>query len=217
MSKPLQKFWDLKLKSVKKALEGNGFTCHVVADRDAARRLLLEELVPGIKPESVAFGGSMTVVDSGVYQAVKDTPGLTVLDTYDLTPSPEERIEIRRQALLTDLFITSTNALTEDGVLVNLDGSGNRVAALCFGPRNVVVLAGRNKIAGDAQQAMDRVKTLAAPANAIRLSKKTPCVKTGHCHDCDSPERICSVWTLTEKSFPKGRITVILINEDLGF
>ncbi len=217
MGTPLQTFWDLKLKAVKKALEANGFSCHLAADKDKARTLLLKKILPALSPASVAFGGSATVVDSGVFQAVKDLKGITVLDTYDTTPSMEERIERRRQALLTDLFITSTNALTEDGTLVNLDGTGNRVAALAFGPKHVVVLAGRNKIAADAQQAMDRIKGIAAPANAIRLSRKTPCVKTGHCHDCESPERICSVWSLTEKCFPKGRVTVVLINEDLGF
>jgi hypothetical protein len=115
------------------------------------------------------------------------------------------------------MFFTGTNALLETGVLVNLDMVGNRVAALTFGPRRVVVLAGRNKIVPDLEAAERRIKEYAAPINAVRLAKRTPCVKTFRCHDCRSPDRICNTWTITEKSFPKARITVVLINQDLGF
>lgn len=216
MSAPLNTYWKLRLAKVKKALEGNLFACHVVENQAQALELVTQEIIPGLKPASAAFGGSMAVVDSGLYAAIKALPGLTILDTYDMTPSPAERIELRRQALLADLLVTGTNAVTEEGVLVNLDGTGNRVAGLAFGPRNVVVLVGRNKIVADTQQAVDRVKTLAAPANAIRLKRKTPCVKTGLCHDCDSPDRICNVWAISEKSCPKGRIIVVLVNEDMG-
>ena len=94
---------------------------------------------------------------------------------------------------------------------------GNRVSAIVFGPRNVVILVGRNKIVADLNDAMIRVKLYAAPVNAMRLDKKVPCVKTGECEDCKSPDRICNAWSIVEKSFPKGRIKVILINEDLGF
>ena len=94
--------------------------------------------------------------------------------------------------------------------------TGNRVAGITFGPRNVIILAGRNKVVPDLEDAMLRVKNYAAPANAMRLDKKTPCVKTSICEECRSPERICNTWTITEKSFPKGRIKVVLINEDLG-
>jgi hypothetical protein len=130
---------------------------------------------------------------------------------------PDEMIELRRKSLLVDLFITGTNALTETGKLVNLDMIGNRVAAIAFGPKSVVILAGRNKIVPDIEEATFRVKNYAAPVNAMRLDKKTPCAETSFCHDCKSPDRICNSWTIVEKSFPKGRIKVILINEDLGF
>ena len=125
-------------------------------------------------------------------------------------------LERRRQALLADLFITGANAITEKGQLVNLDMYGNRVAGLTFGPKHVIVMAGRNKIVPDLQAAMNRIKAIAAPANTMRLDKKTPCVKTGVCQECKSPDRICNVWTITEKSFPKGRIKVILIDDELG-
>jgi len=118
---------------------------------------------------------------------------------------------------MVDLFFTGTNAITEDGILVNLDMYGNRVAALTFGPKYVVVLSGRNKIVSDIDDAMFRIKDYAAPVNAMRLNKKTPCVETSRCQECNSPDRICNTWTITQKSFPKGRIKVILINDDLGF
>jgi hypothetical protein len=158
----------------------------------------------------------MTFVATGLYDLLKTRPDLDVIDTFDKTITPEQIVERRRQALLVDLFITGSNAITEQGTLVNLDMIGNRVAAITFGPKNVVVLAGRNKIAPDLEEALYRVKNQTAPTNAMRLDKRTPCVKTSYCEDCKSPDRICNHWTITEKSFPKGRIKVILINEVLG-
>ncbi|MCP4687236.1 MAG: lactate utilization protein, partial [Desulfobacterales bacterium] len=117
---------------------------------------------------------------------------------------------------LVDLFITGANAVTETGALVNLDMIGNRVGGITFGPGSVIIFAGRNKIVPDIKAAMHRIKNYAAPANAIRHKMKTPCAKTGRCMDCKSPGRICNVWTITQKSFPTGRIKVILINDDLG-
>jgi len=158
----------------------------------------------------------MTFTSTGIYDAVKGLPDLQVLDVFDKSLAPEKALELRRQALLVDLFISGTNAVIETGELVNLDMYGNRVAAITFGPKNVVVLVGRNKIVPDLDTAMFRVKNYVAPTNAMRLDKKTPCVKTSYCEDCNSPDRICNSWTITEKSFPKGRIKVVLINEDLG-
>ena len=106
--------------------------------------------------------------------------------------------------------------MTEEGQLVNLDMIGNRIGALTFGPKSVVVLVGRNKIVADVEEAMYRIKNFVAPANAMRLDMKTPCVKTSYCEECSSPKRICNTWTITEKSFPKGRVKVVLINEELG-
>jgi hypothetical protein len=125
-------------------------------------------------------------------------------------------LERRRQALLVDLFITGTNAITESGQLVNLDMIGNRIGALTFGPKWVIILVGRNKLVANLDDAMYRIKNYVAPANSMRLDKKTPCVKTSFCEACQSPDRICNTWTITEKSFPKGRVKVVLINEDLG-
>ncbi len=217
MDKPVDHFWQLRLDRLKKSLEGNNFETHVVPDRQAAKALTLDVLIPGCNPRSLAWGGSMTYVATGLYDALKSRTDLEIIDTYDKNKSAEELLESRRQALLADLFIAGTNAVTEHGHLVNLDMIGNRVAALAFGPRWVIVLVGRNKIVPDLGEAIDRVKGYAAPTNVMRLDKKTPCAKTGRCHDCDSPERICNHWAITEKSFPPKRIKVVLINEDLGF
>lgn len=217
MSDAINTYWELRLKEVAQALEDNKFDAIVAANSAEACKIIQDDIIPAVKPQSVSWGGSLSVVGSGVYAALKDCTDFQVLDTYDKSLSPEEMVERRRQALLVDLFITGTNAVTEDGWLVNLDMIGNRVGAINFGPRNVIIVVGRNKIVPGLEQAMDRIKDYVAPVNAMRLNKKTPCRKTGVCHDCSSPDRICNVWTITEKSFPKGRIRVVLVNEDLGF
>ncbi len=216
MSTPVDIYWRKRLVKVKEALEGNGFTVCLAEDGDAACRIVEQDILPAA-PASMSWGGSATVVGIGLYDRLKALPSIEIIDTYDKSASREEILERRRQALLVDLFVTGTNAVTEDGMLVNLDMIGNRVAALAYGPRRVIVLAGRNKIVAGLGEAMARIKEFAAPVNAIRLGRKTPCAATGRCQECKSPERICNVWAITEKSFPKGRITVVLINKDLGF
>lgn len=216
MDKPLQHYWQIRLNSVKEALESNHFEAFVVDSALAAKDLVQKEILPKTGAKKLSWGGSMTFRATGLYDALVKDGQYQVLDTYDSKLNREEVIERRRQALMTDLFITGANAVTEDGMLVNLDMIGNRVAAIAFGPQFVVILVGRNKIVPDLEEAISRVKNIAAPANAIRLDKKTPCVKTSYCEDCKTPERICNVWTITEKAYPKGRIKVVLINEDLG-
>jgi L-lactate utilization protein LutB len=216
MEKPVENYWRLHLQALKETLEKNNFEVFIVADAAAAKALVLEKILPAAAPRTVSWGGSMTFMGSGLYQALREAPGITAIDTADAKVAPEEKMARRRQALAVDLFFTGSNAVTERGQLVNLDMQGNRVAALTFGPRKVVVLVGRNKIVPDIQSAMARIKRYAAPANAMRLDMQTPCTKTGRCGDCRSPERICNTWTITEKSWPKGRVTIILINADLG-
>ncbi len=213
----IEKYWNTKLEKTKNNLEKNNFDAYIVQTEYNARELVINTLLPELKPSSVSFGGSMTVVESGIYDALKSMKDLKIVDTYDTSLPPGERIDRRRQSLLVDLYITGTNAVTEDGVLVNLDGVGNRVAAITFGPRNVIIVVGRNKIVPDIEAAMMRIKEYAAPVNAIRLSRKTPCVKTSECEDCSSPDRICNVWSIVEKSAPAKRIKVVLVNKDLGF
>jgi L-lactate utilization protein LutB len=201
---------------VKEALEANNFEVFLAADVGEARKMVKEQILPAVGAKSVSWGGSMTFLATGLYEEIKKMPGLEILDAFDRNKPAEEILETRRKSVLADLFITGTNALTEGGILVNLDMLGNRACSINFGPKHVLILVGRNKIVAELDDAMYRVKNYAAPLNAMRLDKKTPCVKTSYCEDCKSPDRICNVWTITEKSYPKGRIKVVLINQDLG-
>jgi L-lactate utilization protein LutB len=206
----------MRLADLKTALESNNFDVYLAENKEAACKTVLEDIIPKLNPQTISWGGSMTVIASGLYHQLRENPDLEVLDTLDKKVPAEEMMERRRQALLVDLFITGTNAITESGQLVNLDMTGNRIGALTFGPKWVILLVGRNKIVADLDEAMFRIKNYAAPVNSMRLDKKTPCVKTSYCQECKSPDRICNTWTITEKSFPKKRVKVVLINEDLG-
>jgi L-lactate utilization protein LutB len=213
---PRDAFYQLRLEAVAKKLRKNGFAVHLASSADEAKSIILGTLIPTLAPRSIAFGGSMSLVDTGIYAAIKAQTQAAIIDTLDRSIPPSDLYERRRQALLADLFLMGTNAVTEAGHLVNLDMLGNRVAALHFGPRNVIVLAGRNKLVPDVDAAQSRIKYLAAPANALRLAMPTPCTTTGKCAECASPQRICNVWTITERCYPEGRIHVVLTNADLG-
>jgi len=217
MDKPIENYWKLRLADAKTALQSNNFDVYLADDCDAAKKIVLEEIIPQLKAKSISWGGSQTFqAATGLYDHLKDQQEFEVLDTFDNKISSEEKMERRRQALLVDLFITGTNAITESGQLVNLDMIGNRIGGLTFGPKWVIILVGRNKLVANLDEAMYRVKNYVAPTNSMRLDKKTPCVKTSYCEECKSPDRICNTWTITEKSFPKGRVKVVLVNEDLG-
>lgn len=217
MEKPIDNYWQLRLEHLKTTLEKNNFEVYLASRPEETLRIVTEDILPVIKPASMSWGGSRTFVECGLYRQLRTMDGVSVLDTYDTTISDTEKMERRRQALLVDVFFTSTNAVTESGHLVNLDMIGNRIAALTFGPKFVVVLIGRNKIVPDLENAWDRIKNYAAPVNTMRLEKKTPCQATSFCQDCNSPDRICNTWTITEKAFPKHRVKIVLINADLGF
>jgi L-lactate utilization protein LutB len=216
MENPVDNYWRLRLAELQAVLEQNNFTVYQAGDAAEAAEVLQKRILPETAPKSISWGGSMTFVATGLYEALKSNESMEVIDTFDKNAPAAEVFERRRRALLADLFLTGTNAVTETGLLVNLDMFGNRIGALTFGPKNVVVFVGRNKVVPDVAEAMARIKNYVAPANAMRLDKKTPCVKTGFCEDCSSPDRICNTWTITEKSYPKGRIRLVLINQDLG-
>jgi L-lactate utilization protein LutB len=217
MDNPVAQHWNQRLECCKQALEGNGFDVFLADSPVQAGDIILHGILPKTSARTVSWGDSLTLHTTGVLDILKASPSFHVLETFDKTLPREEIIERRRHALLVDLFFTGTNAVTESGTLVNLDMIGNRVGAITFGPKHVVITVGRNKIVPDLGHAMDRIKNYAAPVNAIRHPNfKTPCIKTSRCMNCKSPDRICNVWTVTEKSFPKGRIKVVLINEDLG-
>ena len=217
MDKPIENYWKIRLTNLKETLEGNNFEVFVADSINEAKDIVLEKIIPKTEAKSVSWGGSVTFIATGLYQALKESGDMKVLDTYDKKLSPEEALERRRQSLLVDLYLTGTNAVTESGQLVNLDATGNRIGGITFGPKHVIILVGRNKITADLDEALFRVKNYAAPVNTMRLEKKTPCAKTSYCEECKSPDRICNTWTITEKSFPKGRVKVVLINDDLGF
>jgi LUD domain len=217
MDKPIENFNQLRLSDLKAALESNNFDVYLTENKLEASKTILEDIMPKISPKTISWGGSGTFTSSGLYDQLKTHPDLEVLDTFDKSIPFDEMIERRRQALLVDLFITGTNAVTETGQLVNLDMIGNRICALTFGPKWVIVMIGRNKIVADLDEAMFRIKNYVAPVNSMRLDKKTPCVKSSYCQECNGPDRICNTWTITEKSYPKDRVKVVLINEDLGF
>lgn len=217
MQNPAENYWKVRLTALKEELEKNNFEVFLVQNAAEAKELVLGTLLPQQAPKTVSWGGSMTLAATGIGPDLLANTSLTVINPYEQGIPPAEAYERRRQALLADFYLTGTNAITEDGHLVNLDMIGNRVGALNFGPRSVVVLIGRNKVVPDLENAMLRIKNFVAPVNVMRLDKKTPCLTTSVCQDCKSSDRICNVWTITEKSFPKHRIKVVLINEDLGF
>lgn len=217
MKNPVNTYWMHRLEQVKKNLESNNFEVFIADTPGDARDLVLDKIIPELNPKSVSWGGSMTYVATGLFHALKDAPDMEVLNTFDKSLPMEDQMALRRKSLLVDLYITGTNAVTESGQLVNLDMIGNRIGAITFGPRNVIIFVGRNKITCDLDDAMYRIKNYAAPVNSMNLDKKTPCRETGFCQDCKSPERICNTWSITEKCFPPKRVKVVLINEDLGF
>ena len=217
MDKPIENYWKIRLANLKEALKANNFEVFVADNTEDAKKVVLEQIIPRTGAKSVSWGGSLTLVSTGLYDALKGSTDMEVLDTYDKELSPEESFERRRQSLLVDLFLAGTNAVTESGQLVNLDMIGNRIGGITFGPKHAIILVGRNKITTDLEEAISRIKDYAAPVNTMRLDKKTPCAKTSYCEECKSPDRICNSWAITEKSFPKGRVKVVLINQDLGF
>ena len=177
-----------------------------------------DEIVAMIpKGATVYRGGSMTTVAMGLWEELDNMSGVNVINPYQPGLSSEESLELRRKGMMTDVMIASSNAVTLDGKLVNLDGFGNRVAAMMFGPKKVILVVGMNKVAADLESAMARVKHYAGPVNAIRLGVNTPCVTTGVCSDCKSPQRICNMWSIIEGHMIKDRIHVKLVGESLGY
>jgi LUD domain len=191
----------------------NGFTAVYCDTPQHAHTYILEHATDAT---SIGFGGSRTIVDLDV-EAPLTAQGKEILNHANPALAPEEKLAAMRCQLTCDLFLTSTNALTQSGWLVNIDGNGNRVAAMLFGPRKVIVVAGRNKLVeGDLESAIHRIKTVAGPANAKRLNRNTPCAKTGTCADCNSPERICRVTSIIDRKPSYTDVHVLVVNQDLG-
>ena len=185
---------------------------YYAADRDEALERACRFLTPGC---SVSWGGSVTLQEIGLIDTVKASDYI-VYDRNDAKTAEEKR-ELYGKVALCDYYFMSSNAITLDGQLVNIDGTGNRVASLIHGPQNVVVIAGMNKIVKDVPAAIDRVRNMAAPPNTVRLGLHTPCSELGRCADCLSKDCICDQIVITRRSFVPNRIKVILVGEELGY
>jgi hypothetical protein len=173
----------------------------------------VKELIP--EGSSITWGGSMSIRSTGVTKMLKDG-NYKVYDRDDATDS-EDKIKIYRKAFECDYYLSSVNAMTEDGVIVNIDGNGNRVAALAWGPSHVIFVVGLNKVCRDLDSAIKRARCVAAPINMARFDLHTPCQKDGICHDCLSEDSICNYISIQRLSYPAGRHIVLLVGEPLGY
>ena len=199
----------LLAQKVIKGLESRNMKGYFAADKDEALKLALS-LIP--EKSSVSMGGAMSAHEIGLVDALKNG---------DYNFIDRDATEDKRGAMLAaydaDYFLSSANAITEDGVMINIDGNSNRVSAIAQGPKHVIFIVGMNKVCPDADSAMKRARNVAAPINAQRFGLSTPCAKTGACMDCKSPDTICCQFLITRFSRHADRIHVILVNENLGF
>ena len=209
MNANISKRNDLLSQKVIKGLASRNMTGYYAKTKEEALQMALELIPEG---SSVTMGGGMSVHEIGLVKALKE-------GNYNFIDRDE--MEDKSAAMLfaydADVFLMSANAMTEDGILVNIDGNANRVSALAQGPRKVIVIAGMNKICDDVDGAMKRARNVAAPINAQRFGLNTPCAKTGSCMNCKSPDTICCQFLITRYSKHPGRIHVILVNDSLGF
>ncbi len=202
-----------KIERTIKALNNNNMNGYYIESKEKLFDKI-KELVP--EKSVVAFGGSMTIHEIGVVDFVKQE-NYTVLDRFQEGITGAEIKKIFKESFFADAYITSTNALTEEGELYNVDGTGNRVAAMMFGPEKVLVICGENKLVCDLDEAQLRMETIAAPANNKRLGRKTPCINTGVCEECNSQEKICRNYTAIKSQGEKDRIHVLILKGDFGY
>lgn len=204
-----QKYYEKRGAQTVKNLQSRHFdACYCATKEEALEKAL--ELIP--KGASVGWGGCTSVQEIGLLDAVR-AGEYRAIDR----DAREDREQAMRECLLTDVFLTGANALSMDGQMVNIDGIGNRVAAIVYGPKTVIVVAGMNKVCDTLEAAVTRARTVAAPINKQRFASKTPCELTGACADCKSEDCICNQMLITRNSKPAGRIKVILVGEELGF
>ena len=210
MADPRKMYYDKRGEILVKNLTGHGFEAYYCENREAALSKALE-LIP--KGTTVGWGGAMSAQQIGLLDAM-NAGEYNAIDR-DKAPNPEEREKAMRACLQADYFITGANALSIDGQMVNIDGVGNRVGAIVYGPKYIVVIAGMNKVTDSLESAVIRARTVAAPMNKQRFPLQTPCAVTGVCGNCKT-EGICNQLLITRNSKPIGRIKVILVGEELG-
>jgi len=194
------------------ALKKNNFEALYVTDSKAALEEVMKRIPDG---STVGVGGSVTLGQIGLLDALKNRK-VQLVWPFQQARNDEERIELIRKSFSADVFLASTNAVTEDGKLYNVDATGNRVGAMFIGPKKTIIVCGVNKIVKDLEAAEKRVREWAAPQNAKRLNRKTPCVETGVCGDCSSPDRICNIKVTLAKKPSRTEVVVILVGENLG-
>ncbi|QIB27966.1 lactate utilization protein [Caloranaerobacter azorensis] len=194
-------------------LEKNNMHGYFVQNEKKAIEKIKELIKEG---DTVAVGGSLTLFEIGVIDFLRNGK-YNFLDRYREGLTSEDIKELYRKSFSADVYFTSSNAITEEGELYNVDGRGNRVAAMIYGPDKVIVVIGVNKIVKSIDEAIERNRQLAAPANTKRLNKKTPCAEVGYCMNCTSPDRICNQYVLIKRQMQKGRIYVIIVNKNLGY
>lgn len=201
------------MKEVLANLEKNGFEALYFDGRQDAENYILNQIEPGMK---IGFGGSMTLKTLDLLKKVEEKGGIG-LDHNRMGLSKEEAAAVTKEQSGSDIFLTSTNALTQKGYLVNCDGRGNRVSNMIFGPKRVIIVTGKNKLCTDVEDAMERIANVAAPPNNRRMKTNNPCVETGRCMDCDAPNRICRIYTVMKRRPMATPTTVIIIGENMGF
>ena len=199
-------------EKVLNALNARNMEAFYAESKEEALKKALEIIPEG---SSISWGGSMSIEEIGLKQAICD--GNYKELNRDAAKTPEEKRAIELATYDCDYFLTSANAVSEDGVLVNIDGNANRVSAIAYGPKHVLMIVGMNKIVRDVENAVSRARNEAAPINAQRFNLDTPCCKTGACFDCKTPSTICCQFLITRYSKHAGRIKVILVNDELGF
>ena len=195
------------------ALKANGFEV-LYADNSKEALDKVMSLIP--KEAKVGVGGSVTVRDIGLVEAI-ERQGNTIFMDWEKPIELKEKIKVRKEALTSDIYLTSSNAITFQGQLVNIDGTGNRVSAMIFGPKKVIIVAGVNKLVDTLDEALARTKNITSPLIGKRLNLKAPCVLTGKCTDCNSPDRMCRVTVILEKKPRLSDITIVLVGENLGY
>jgi hypothetical protein len=204
--------WKIGVDTTLKSLEKHGFEAHYFDTKRESADFIVKQAE---NCQSIGIGGTHTVRMLDVLPKLEEA-GKKINDHWPLMGSPGE-LDCRKQQMLSDLFLTSTNAITMTGEIVNREGCGNRTNSMTFGPGKVIIVAGKNKIVPDLDAALTRIEEVAGPIRAMSLNRKTPCVKSGYCMDCDSPERICRITSIIHRQPMLTKIIVVIIGEDLGY
>ena len=208
---PKKEMYTKRGKVLAENLKKRHFEAYYCENKAQALEKAMELIPDGV---TIGWGGAMSAQQIGLFDALRNR-NVTLLDR-DKAADAQERGALMKRSLMADVFLTGANALSLDGQMVNIDGNGNRVAAIVYGPDSVIVIAGMNKVMDSLEQAVDRARTVAAPANAQRFNIATPCKTAGSCHNCTSPDCICNQLLITRHCRPAGRIKFILVGEDLG-